>query len=138
MFENMNFKEESSGILEINDFDFSTVRNMIGFIYKDQFTDFLFYHELIELYKIGDKYDLKILAGKCIEELILQIETASLLEICQFYKVYDGETELREEIVKFISKNLDSIVKKDYWNEIKISFGNIVIDSLALKFDYKM
>uniref|UniRef100_A0AC34PY62 BTB domain-containing protein n=1 Tax=Panagrolaimus sp. JU765 TaxID=591449 RepID=A0AC34PY62_9BILA len=104
MFES-HTKEFKEGRVEIEDFDFETIKAGVKLMYTRKNPDELSLNSLLNLYKFADKYDLFDME-KVLEILTEKLCLETIPEITKFSKV-NSMDELYEKCVDFYAKDFE-------------------------------
>ena len=140
VFESL-LKNNNESVIHIKDFEANIVRAMMNYIYTELISQNIsaIRNGLTDLYRIAEKYNIEKLIRECDIKLSRELTPDNLLEMCQFVQSSDmQDSKLRGGIVRFISNRMDEIVKTNYWREIKKNHGDIIVDAMALKFQYDL
>uniref|UniRef100_A0AC34R312 BTB domain-containing protein n=1 Tax=Panagrolaimus sp. JU765 TaxID=591449 RepID=A0AC34R312_9BILA len=120
MFES-HTKEFKESRVDIEDFDFETVRAGVDLIYTRKIPEELSLKTLLKLYKFADKYDL-IDMEKVFKQLTEKICLETILEISNF-SLTNSLNELYEKCVEFYAKDFDEISRKiDNFEQLDVHF----------------
>uniref|UniRef100_A0AC34QBN3 BTB domain-containing protein n=1 Tax=Panagrolaimus sp. JU765 TaxID=591449 RepID=A0AC34QBN3_9BILA len=123
-------KEFEEGRVDIEDFDFETVKAGVDLIYIRQIYDTLSVKVLLNVGKFADKYDL-IDKKKVFEKLTEKISLETILEITKFSKV-NSMNEFYEKCVEFYANDFDEISRKiDGFQQLDPQF---VVDAANKKY----
>uniref|UniRef100_A0A0K0F5V0 Speckle-type POZ protein (inferred by orthology to a human protein) n=1 Tax=Strongyloides venezuelensis TaxID=75913 RepID=A0A0K0F5V0_STRVS len=105
--------ESQTSIVEINDFRYEVVKEMINYIYKDSTSNL---EEMgIEILAIADKYNLEGLKAMTEQSLCHTLNVGTIFEYFKISEVY-GARRLRGYCLEFLRSNAPDILNTEYWS----------------------
>ncbi|GFT37560.1 protein maternal effect lethal 26 [Nephila pilipes] len=113
MFEN-NMSEKSSGVVEVSDVDYDTLRRLLFFIYTDTLEDIYDHATAVKLYIAADKYQILSLKDQCSKYLATKIPSESICDVMYLASKY-GDQNLKNAILK-IGKHPINVVNSCRWD----------------------
>ena len=111
------FEEGATGIIKLDSEDPEIVEEMLLFIYSGKSQN-LSAANAIELLKVSDIYQLDDLKKICAYNLSEKIDLSNCLRHLVFGEMYRAE-QLKEKSLKFLVKNIKTVIKTDEWLEFK-------------------
>jgi len=109
-----NMTESSSNQIQISDFDETSIRRMVEFLYKDTFTDIdgTYYEDFISLLALANKYQINSLKEASSRYLSKMITLDNIADMRNKANLYDSAT-LLNNCLQFIESNSTKLFKDD-------------------------
>lgn len=111
---NHDMTESSSNQIKISDFDVTTIRRMVEFMYKDTFTDIdrTSYEDFVSLLAISNKYQIIGLKDASASYLMKMLTVVNVAEVRHYSNLYDSSS-LLNACLNFIKANAEQLFKDD-------------------------
>ncbi|XP_065209054.1 RCC1 and BTB domain-containing protein 1-like isoform X2 [Planococcus citri] len=116
---------EKPSVLEIEDGDFKVYKAFLKYVYTDQMDDTLSLDELIELLNLSNKYNVKLLAERCISLIQPNITVENVISLYERVIVMSSVTkmknildQLKESCVMFGTENFFAIGVSDEFTKL--------------------
>ncbi|XP_065209056.1 RCC1 and BTB domain-containing protein 1-like [Planococcus citri] len=111
---------EKPSVLEIEDGDFNVYKAFLKYVYTDQMDDTLSFDELMDLLSLANKYNVKLLAERCVSLVQRSITVENVVSLYErvivmsnVTKMKDILNQLKESCVKFCANNFFAIAVSD-------------------------
>uniref|UniRef100_A0A0N5CIH4 BTB domain-containing protein n=1 Tax=Strongyloides papillosus TaxID=174720 RepID=A0A0N5CIH4_STREA len=120
-----SLSESQSSIIEISDFRYEVVREMINYIYKDSTSELQ--QMAIEILAIADKYNLEGLKTMAEQSLCNTLDIGTVLEYFKISEMYAAKG-LKRNCLEFLRNNAPDIINTDDWNAFVRECPELVTD----------
>ena len=133
-----DFKESKDKELEIKDINYQSFESMLRFVYCEQLVvnnEGNPMQSLIDIFKVGHKYQIKKLMNCCEEEMIELISIENIESFSKFAFNYNLE-KLIKQLESFITKNYNQYKDKDmdWLKTFNANTNNILFELMFKKF----
>ena len=110
----INMTESSNNQIQIPDFDATTIKRMVEFLYKDTFTDIddTSYEDFISLLAIANKYQVNSLKEASVQYLSKKITVDNVAEMRYSALLYDS-SPLLNACLLFVRQHIHQLFKDD-------------------------
>ncbi|GBM72899.1 TD and POZ domain-containing protein 4 [Araneus ventricosus] len=128
VFANMlkhKMKENLTSCLEINDVDPVVVKMMVSYIYGEQLEN-LTVEIAIDLYSVGERYDLKDLKTVCVNFIVSHLTTDNVCDVLLLGDLHD-DIELTSAAKNFIYVNASVVQETEKWINITMQKPDLAI-----------
>jgi hypothetical protein len=130
MFE-VDMEEKRSGVLTITDLSPAVVSDLVAYFYTGTAPNI---HTLTrDLLNAAKKYELSRLHTMCENELKKRVCVANVVEMIFLADLYEA-LSLKQECLKFIHLNLNSVKKTRQWEDLKQD-GTLLMEIFEYNFD---
>ena len=104
----------SSNQIQIPDFDETSIRRMVEFLYKDTFTDFdgISYDDFVSLIAIANKYQVNSLKEASSRYLSKMITVDNIADMRYYAHLYDS-SRLLNTCLLFVRQHVHQLFKDD-------------------------
>ena len=125
-----DMKEKNSGIIDIPDCDAEAMEQFLCYIYTGK-VDSLDQSNMLKLYYIADKYDMKGLKGKCCAFIKKSLSKLNICEVVQLALNHSDSSLLEHATEYFIYNTLD-IMRTVEW-QIFMKENTTTANELTIK-----
>lgn len=108
-----DMKEKESGVVRIVDAEPTVFQEFLLYLYTGN-NNHLNWKNVIDIYKLGDKYFLEDLKNSCVEQMMINMSTENFTKFFLLSQQCN-ESGLTETAVKFFLKNSKEIVDNENW-----------------------
>ena len=125
-----DMKEKNSGIIDIPDCDAEAMEQFLCYIYTGK-VDLLNQNNMLKLYYIADKYDMKGLKGKCCAFIKKSLSDANVCEVIEL-ALNHSDSGLLEHATEYFKDNTLGIMHTVEW-QMFLKENTTVANELMIK-----
>ena len=128
----LSLLDSSHGILPIDESDSDIIEILLDYIYTDNLVEDSEINLIIQLCKIGDKYDVNGLVDLCESKLCKIVDQSNIVILAEMTETL-GLENLNNSIIKFLRLNMNSVATSNIWPTLRKRYCNLMLDAFCFK-----